>query len=167
MSSNFYIESLRHAKMPHGCRPGSVHHRHAQRGRRASAAWGPNYLADTSGPLNFHLPHIFVTGALAFCWIAVHSSDRSHRLLGGVWLLSRRRWSRSLEPVTVEISRDTSERDWDTTWNGVGLLVGSPRCRSAFDEPRLDRPAGLGGIFGHGIGDLLAWCEGLEIWMQG
>ena len=34
---------------------------------------GPNYLAAKSRPLNFYLPCIFLTGVLAFCWMAVHS----------------------------------------------------------------------------------------------
>ena len=91
---------------------------------------GPNYLADKFGPLNFYTPHIFVTGVLAFCWMAVHSS-------AGVIVFSvvYGFFSASLVsligPITVEISKESSDiigtrLGMVLAVGGIGLLIGSP-----------------------------------------
>ena len=91
---------------------------------------GPNYLADTSGPMNFYIPFIFVTGLLAFCWIAVHSSAG---LI--VFSVTYGFFSASLVsligPITVEISTENSDMigtrlGMALAFGGVGLLIGSP-----------------------------------------
>ena len=91
---------------------------------------GPNYLADTSGPLNFYIPFIFASGLLAFCWMAVHSSAG---LI--VFAIVYGFFSQSLVsligPITVEISKENSEvigtrLGMALAVGGVGLLTGSP-----------------------------------------
>ena len=91
---------------------------------------GPNYLADTAGPLNSYLPFIFVTGLLAFCWIAVHSSAGLivFSVIYGFFSASM---VSLIGPITVEISTETSDMigtrlGMALAFGGTGLLIGSP-----------------------------------------
>ena len=91
---------------------------------------GPNFLADKVGPLNFYLPFIFVTGVLAFCCIAVHTSAGLivFSLVYGFFSASL---VSLIAPVTVEISTTTSDLigtrlGMALAFGGLGLLIGSP-----------------------------------------
>lgn len=91
---------------------------------------GPNYLADRSGPLNFYIPHLFATGVLAFCWMAVRSSAglMAFSVVYGFFSASL---VSLIGPITVEISKETSDvigtrLGMALAFGGVGLLVGSP-----------------------------------------
>ena len=91
---------------------------------------GPNYLADKSGPLNFYVPHIFVTGVLAFCWIAVHSSA-GIIVFSVVYGFFSASLVSLIGPITVEISKETSDvigtrLGMVLAFSGIGLLIGSP-----------------------------------------
>ncbi len=91
---------------------------------------GPNFLADRSGPLNFYIPFIFVTGLLAFCWIAVHSSAGLivFSIVYGFFSASL---VSLIGPITVEILTVILEiigirLGMALAFGGVGLLIGSP-----------------------------------------
>ena len=91
---------------------------------------GPNYLADKYGPLNFYIPFIFVTGLLAFCWIAVHSSAGLifFTIVYGFFSASL---VSLIGPITVEISTATPDvigtrLGMALASGGIGLLIGSP-----------------------------------------
>ena len=91
---------------------------------------GPKYLADNAGPLNFYLPFIFVTGLLAFCWMAVHSPV-GLIVFSVVYGFFSASLVSLIGPVTVEISAETSDvigtrLGMALAFGGVGLLVGSP-----------------------------------------
>ena len=91
---------------------------------------GPNYLADRSGPLNFYIPHIFVTGVLAFSWMAVHSSA-GLMVFSVVYGFFSASLVSLIGPITVEISTEISDvigtrLGMALAFGGVGLLIGSP-----------------------------------------
>ena len=91
---------------------------------------GPNFLADKFGPLNFYIPHIFVTGVLAFCWMAVHTSAGLIVFSVIYGFFSASLFS-LIGPITVEISKETSDvigtrLGMVLAFGGVGLLIGSP-----------------------------------------
>ena len=91
---------------------------------------GPNYLADTSGPLNFYIPHIFVTGVLAFAWTAVRDSA-GLMVFSVVYGFFSASLVSLIGPITVEISAESSDvmgtrLGMALAFGGVGLLIGSP-----------------------------------------
>ena len=91
---------------------------------------GPNYLADKSGPLNFYLPFIFVTGLLAFCWMAVHSSA-GLIVFSVVYGFFSASLVSLIGPITVEISTESADvigtrLGMALASGGIGLLIGSP-----------------------------------------
>lgn len=91
---------------------------------------GPNYLADRTGPLNFYIPFIFVTGLLAFCWMAVHNSA-GLMIFSVVYGFFSASLVSLIGPITVEISTKTSDvigtrLGMALAFGGVGLLIGSP-----------------------------------------
>ena len=91
---------------------------------------GPNYLADRSGPLNFYIPHIFATGVLAYCWMAVHNPV-GLMVFSVVYGFFSASLVSLIGPITVEISTETSDvigtrLGMALAFGGVGLLVGSP-----------------------------------------
>ena len=91
---------------------------------------GPSYLADKFGPLNFYIPFVFVTGLLAFCWIAIHSSA-GLIIFSVVYGFFSASLVSLIGPITVEISAATSEIigtriGMALAFGGVGLLIGSP-----------------------------------------
>ena len=89
---------------------------------------GPNFLADKSGPLNFYLPFILVTGVLAFCWMAVHSSA-GLIVFSMIYGFCSASLISLLGPITVELSTDSSDvigtrLGMALASGGVGLLIG-------------------------------------------
>ena len=91
---------------------------------------GPNYLADKSGPLNFYLPFILVTGLLAFCWMAVHSPT-GLIVFSMVYGFSSASLISLLGPITVELSMNSADvigtrLGMALASGGAGLLIGSP-----------------------------------------
>lgn len=91
---------------------------------------GPNYLADKSGPLNMYIPFTFITGLLAFCWMAVHSAAGIivFSVLYGFFSAA---FVSLLGPIVTEISTETSDvigtrLGMALAFAGLGLLIGSP-----------------------------------------
>lgn len=100
----------------------------------AGAALGrlvTNTLADKVGPLNLYIPSTLICGALAFCWMAVHSSAGIvvFAIVYGFFSAS---FVSLMGPIVVEISAETPPELIGTrlgmvlTFAGIGLLIGSP-----------------------------------------
>ena len=90
----------------------------------------PNYIADKLGPLNVHIPFTLITGLLALCWQAVHSS--AGLLVFGVFygIFSGTFFS-LIGPIVSGLSMSTPQLigtrlGMAILFAGTGLLVGNP-----------------------------------------
>ena len=99
----------------------------------ASSTFGrvlPNYIADKIGPLNVHIPFTLITGLLAFCWQAVHSS--AGLLVFGVFYgFFSGTFVSLIGPIVSGLSVRTphligTRLGMAASFAGVGLLVGNP-----------------------------------------
>ena len=91
---------------------------------------GPNYQADKTRPLNLYIPFIFMTGLLAFSWIAVHS-PAGLVVFSVIYGFFSASLVSLMGPIVVEISTETSDvigtrLGMALAFGGVGLLIGGP-----------------------------------------
>ena len=127
---------------------------------------GPNYLADKSGPLNFYLPFIFVTGVLAFCWMAIHS-QAGLIVFSVVYGFFSASLVSLLGPITVEISTESADvigtrLGMALASGGVGLLIGSPIAGALLNSRGWSGPQVWAGSLVMACGTCLFCVRGLK-----